>query len=208
MSPCALHMLEAAGRTIYIFVFGLKVYWDSLSAGLVVIVVASYSIALPLTTYDTFSLVVQGSFTGELQSAYNPGWSGATTTICSLPVAHISSAPAVLSNVLTPSFTFATTTDPATNGFQCKLTGTGGSTTASSGRPLQDWTACTSPQTFTFTSAGGANDGAYLFQVRATGETCGKMKQDKQSQITNAMRLSDRMEPAVMAKGRSANLQD
>ena len=156
-------------------------YWDNLSAGLVVIVVVSQTIALPLTAYDTFSLVVQGSFTGQLQSSYNPGWSGTTTTICSLPVAHIASAPAVLSNGLTPTFTFATTRDVATNGFQCKLSGSGGSITASSGKPLSDWAACTSPKTYTFTSAGGANDGAYLFSVRATGEyfttTCSKVYQ-------------------------------
>ena len=145
-------------------------YWDSLSAGLVVIVVVSKTIPFPLTVYDSFSLLVQGSFTGELQSSYNPGWTGTVTTTCSLPVAHIASAPAVLSNSLTPPFAFATTSDAAVNGFQCKLSGSGGSTSASSGQPLSDWAACTSPKRYTFTSAAGANDGAYLFQVRATGQ--------------------------------------
>ena len=150
----------------------LQVSWNNLASGLVIIKVAAYRITPPPYSPQLFSLAVQGSFTGELQSRFNPGWSGSTSTSCSLPVAHISAAPPVLSNNLNPSFSFATTSDPATAGFQCKLSGTGGSTTAISNSqavvPLQDWTACTAPKTFAFTSVSGAGDGTYLFQVRAT----------------------------------------
>lgn len=134
-----------------------------------VITVTAFRITPPPYSPQLFSLVVQGSFNGELESDYNPGWTKATTTSCSLPVAQITSAPAVLSNGLSPSFTFATATDAASAGFQCKLSGTGGSTTASANPtiPLQDWTACTSPQAFVFTSP-GASLHTYLFQVRAT----------------------------------------
>ncbi len=152
----------------------MQVSWDNLDAGLVVIKVTAYS-AIQYGP-QLYSLVVQGSFTGQLQSTYNPAWNGVTTTICSLPVAHISSAPAVLSNSLTPTFAF-TTVDLATYGFQCKLSGTGGRTTPTSTSnaviPLQDWTSCSTSttsgsKTFAFTSVSGAGDGTYLFQVRAT----------------------------------------
>lgn len=143
----------------------MQVSWDDLDAGLVVITVAGYNIPFGPQLY---SLVVQGSFTGQLESTYNPAWNGVTSTMCSLPVARISSAPAVLSNSLTPTFVFATTSTAATAGFQCKLSGSGGTTTAvTPGKPLQDWTTCTSPAIFTFTGS-GTYDGTYLFQVRAT----------------------------------------
>ena len=152
----------------------MQVSWDNLDAGLVVIKVTAYS-AIQYSP-QLYSLVVQGSFSGQLQSTYNPAWTGTTTTVCSLPVAHISSAPAVLSNTLSPTFAF-TTVDPAPAGFQCKLSGTGGSTTATSTStaviPLQDWTSCSTSTisgstTFAFMSVSGAGDGTYLFQVRAT----------------------------------------
>ncbi|DBA90044.1 TPA: Signal peptide peptidase-like 2A [Trebouxia sp. C0005] len=151
-----------------------QVSWDNLDAGLVVIKVTAYS-AIQYGP-QLYSLVVQGSFTGQLESTYNPAWNSVTTTVCSLPVAHISSAPAVLSNTLSPTFAF-TTVDPAPSGFQCKLSGTGGSTTptttSSAVIPLQDWTSCSASttsgsKTFAFTSVSGAGDGTYLFQVRAT----------------------------------------
>ncbi|KAL0037541.1 hypothetical protein WJX77_001610 [Trebouxia sp. C0004] len=151
-----------------------QVSWDNLDAGLVVIKVSAYS-AIQYGP-QLYSLVVQGSFTGQLQSTYNPAWNGATTTSCSLPVAHISSAPSVLSNSLSPTFAF-TTVDPAPAGFQCKLSGTGGSTTPTSTSgaviPLHDWTSCSTSttsgsKTFAFTSVNGMGDGTYLFQVRAT----------------------------------------
>ena len=137
-----------------------------------VITVTAFRITPPPYSPQLFSLVVQGSFSGELESQYNPGWTGATTTSCSLPVAQITSAPAVLSNNLSPSFSFATATDAAPAGFQCKLSGTGGSTTASTSPtiPLQDWTTCVSPKAFVFTSP-GASLYTYLFQVRATSES-------------------------------------
>ena len=152
----------------------MQVSWDNLDAGLVVIKVSAYS-AIQYGP-QLYSLVVQGSFTGQLQSTYNPAWNGVTATVCSLPVAHISSAPAVLSNTLSPTFAF-TTVDPASAGFQCKLSGAGGSTTPTSTSsaviPLQDWTSCSTSttsgsKTFAFTSVNGAGDGTYLFQVKAT----------------------------------------
>ena len=126
----------------------------------------NYRVDNQLVGTPRYSLVVQGKFTGQLQSNYNPAWDGTSPTLCNLPVAHISSAPALLSNDVTPTFTFRTTDDPAVSGFQCKLSGSGGTTAAAVGRPLQGWTACSSPKTFTFT---GGNDGPYLFQVRAVG---------------------------------------
>lgn len=146
----------------------LQVSWSNLEPGLVVITVAAFRIAPPPYSPQLFSLAVQGSFTGELQSTYNPGWSGATSTVCTLPVAQITSAPPLLSNQLTPQLVFNTAveSDAATAGFECKLSGTAGSTAASAGSPLQDWTACTSPTSFAFTSPGTAMY-TYLFQVRA-----------------------------------------
>lgn len=147
--------------------------WLNLGAGLVVITVTASRITPPPYSPQPFSLVVQGSFNGELESEYNPGWSRATTTSCSLPVAHITTAPAVLSNSLNPAFAFATATDPATAGFQCKLSGTGASTVPTATEPLQDWTACgvlPSGGTKTFTFGSGLTPvlHTYLFQVRAT----------------------------------------
>lgn len=146
-----------------------QVAWNNLGPGLVVITVTAFFITPPPYSPQPFSLVVQGSFTGELESEYNPGWSRATTTSCSLPVAQITSAPAVLSKSLNPAFAFKTATDPAPAGFQCKLSGTGGSTVATPSEPLQDWTACNSgTQTFAFGSGLTPVLHTYLFQVRAT----------------------------------------
>ena len=149
----------------------MQVSWNNLGAGLVVITVTAFRIKAYPYSPQLFSLVVQGSFTGELESEYNPGWSKTTTTSCTLPVAHITSAPPVLSKNLNASFTFATTTDANPAGFQCKLSGTAGSTTPSTSPsptiPLQDWTTCESPKVFTFTPP-GTDLYTYLFQVRAT----------------------------------------
>lgn len=147
--------------------------WNNLGAGLVVITVTASRITPPPYSPQPFSLVVQGSFTGGLESEYNPGWSRATTTSCSLPVAHITTAPPVLSNNRAPTFSFATATDPAAAGFQCKLSGTGGSTVATTTEPLQDWTACSvlpsgGTKTFNFGSGLTPVLHTYLFQVRAT----------------------------------------
>ena len=150
-----------------------QVSWTNLGAGLVVITVTASRITPPPYSPQPFSLVVQGSFTGELESEYNPGWSKATTTSCSLPVAQITTAPPVLSNNRDPVFRFATATDPATAGFHCKLSGTGGSTVPTAAEPLQDWTACSvlpsgGTKTFNFGASLTPVLHTYLFQVRAT----------------------------------------
>lgn len=150
----------------------MQVSWNNLGAGLVIITVTAFRIKAYPYSPQLFSLVVQGSFTGELESEYNPGWSRTTTTSCTLPVAQIKAAPPVLSNNPNPSFTFATTTesDAALAGFQCKLSGSGGSTAATPTEPLHDWRACQSARTeaFDFTRLTGPGRYTYLFQVRAT----------------------------------------
>ena len=160
VSPCYITVSLSFGHH--------QVSWNNLAAGLVVITVTAFRITPPPYSPQLFSLAVQGSFSGELESEYNPGWTRATTTSCSLPVAQITSAPPVLSNNRSPTFKFATATDASPAGFQCKLSGTGGTTVATSTEPLQDWTACnTGTQTFSFQPL-TPDLHTYLFQVRAT----------------------------------------
>ena len=146
--------------------------WNNLGAGLVVITVSAFNIPKPPQNY---ALVVQGRFTGQLNSTFNPAYTSALpTTSCTLPVARITSSPPILTNNLNPTWAFRTASDPAPNGFQCKLSGAGGSVTATARTgtaiPLHDWATCVSPVTSTFVSTAGSADGAYLFQVRARGE--------------------------------------
>ncbi|KAK9815059.1 hypothetical protein WJX73_006174 [Symbiochloris irregularis] len=127
------------------------------TSGLVVITVSATS--LPMAPQN-YSLVVQGAFTGQLASRYNPGWNGLVTSNCQLPVAAITSYPPVISNYSSVVMVFNSSTLPP-NGFQCSLLGSQGQTSPS---PLYNWRSCVSPVTLT-----GLADGRYLFQVRATG---------------------------------------
>jgi hypothetical protein len=50
--------------------------------------------------------VVQGIFSGTLQSTYNPAWDGAAGLNCSLPVPYITASPPVWTNRTSAIFNF------------------------------------------------------------------------------------------------------
>ncbi|KAK9815904.1 hypothetical protein WJX72_011677 [[Myrmecia] bisecta] len=133
-----------------------QVSFDNLNAGLVVISVNAFN--LPIGSQN-YSLAVLGQFQGQLQSAHNPAWDGVTTP-CTLPVVSILTGPEGLSNDNTPTFTW-TTSDPAPNGHECKLTGQAG---ALAPAPLHNWATCASGD-----ALGKLLDGNYYFEVRAKG---------------------------------------
>ena len=140
----------------------LQVTWQNLTAGAVIITVQGFNIPVGPQNY---SLVVQGQFSGQLQSPYNPAWAPrAVPGNCSLPVAQITASPRLITNHTSPHFNFTTAADPAPNGFECKLSGF--VTTGVTG-VIHDWTNCTSPR-----RERNLTDGRYLFEVRAQGATC------------------------------------
>ena len=71
--------------------------------------------AIPLGAQN-YSLAVQGAFTGQLESSYNPGWGGQTLTPCSLPVTTITAGPPTVSNASRVFLTFSASTG------QCSVT--------------------------------------------------------------------------------------
>ena len=137
----------------------LQVTWQNLTAGAVIITVQGFNIPMGPQNY---SLVVQGQFSGQLQSPYNPAWAPrAVPGNCSLPVAQITAYPHLITNHTSPRFNFTTAADPAPNGFQCKLSGF--VTTGVTG-VIHDWINWSSPR-----RERNLTDGRYLFEVRATG---------------------------------------
>ena len=137
----------------------LQVTWQNLTAGAVIITVQGFNIPMGPQNY---SLVVQGQFSGQLQSPYNPAWGPrAVPGNCSLPVAQITASPHLITNHTSPRFNFTTAADPAPNGFECKLSGF--VTTGVTG-VIHDWITCTSPR-----RERNLTDGRYLFEVRARG---------------------------------------
>ena len=137
----------------------LQVTWQNLTAGAVIITVQGFNIPMGPQNY---SLVVQGQFSGQLQSPYNPAWAPhAVPGSCSLPIAQITASPHLITNRTSPRFNFTTANDTAPNGFQCKLSGF--VTTGVTG-VIHDWINCTSPR-----RERNLTDGRYLFEVRATG---------------------------------------
>lgn len=82
-----------------------QVVLDTVGSGVVVITVTGFAIQTPLGPQN-YSLAVQGSFSGELESRYNPGWGGATTASCRLPITRITSGPATISNASAVSIFF------------------------------------------------------------------------------------------------------
>lgn len=84
----------------------LQVILPYTTSGLVVITVSATTLPVPPQNY---SLVVQGAFTGQLASRYNPGWNGVTST-CQLPVTAITSYPPVISNLSSVTLAFNAST--------------------------------------------------------------------------------------------------
>lgn len=83
--------------------FSLQVSIPNISSGIVVITVSGFSVPVGPQNY---SLAVQGAFTGELESPYNPGWSGIVASRCRLPITTITAGPATFSNASTASLSF------------------------------------------------------------------------------------------------------
>lgn len=90
----------------------MQVIIEDITPGGVTITVTAHTLPFP----QPYALAVLGDFDGDLESADNPGWDGATRAPCSVPVVNITSGPAGISPTGSAAFTFN-----ATQGTQLQL---------------------------------------------------------------------------------------
>ena len=117
-----------------------------------------------LSSAQTYSLVILGTFSGVLNHEENPQLANgqqAEGGACVVQAAEIMQGPGPLTADKDPGFLFQSVSGVApVNGFECKLQSSDASEDG-----LHDWSECSSPKEYS-----GLSDGMYTFSVRIHGQ--------------------------------------